>query len=309
MNPKISIIVPTYRHAKELVDVMFSLEEAQSGVLLNEYEIIIINDDPKDLETKKIAQKYYLSHKNVRYIEIYDAKESGITNAGRCGNIGARSFARGEILILMVDSARIVTPYAIAKTKEAFEKYGKNICTTVLPYHIGKFYKDPNWTPEDCQKLMEDINWKKNPYVLFDYKADTYISKTGILKESTFQGMTKQAFLDIGGWNEIFPSWGVHNLDLWRRCVMPKPLDGIQEVGTPGKWGKVGYGLESILLEGEGTFHIHHDITVPRDHSNFDSDNKLAWGEYEKLGDCIKANITRPNWGKADCKEIDLSKD
>lgn len=302
----ISIVIPTFRHGWELGEVMYSLENAQQEVSKDEYEIIIVNDDPDDYITKDVAIKYYEEFRNVRYVEVYDAEEVGITNAGRCGNVGVRMFARGGIIVFVIDSARIMTPKIIRKTKDAFLVHGRRIITTVYPYHIGKLHSEPGWTPQECRNLMHQIGWRENPYRLFDHKADTYISKTGVIKESTFQGMALEAFMEVGGSEEAFKSWGVHNIDFWRRCTLPPPVDGKQIVDQPGHWNKIGIGLEVILLEGEGSFHIHHDVTIKRDHSNFKTDNEMIWALYKERGDCIHGNMDRPLWGIADAAEIDL---
>ena len=306
MNRYISVVIPTYRHAWELDKVMISLEK-QTGIYHHEYEILIINDDPEDKDTLFVALENYKKFHNVRYVEVYDAEEIGITNAGRCGNVGARSFASGNLLILVVDSGRIPTPGCVRKTRDMFERYGSDITTTVHPYHIGKHYSDKGWTVEECRNLMKTIRWDKDAYHLFSVAAHTRISKTGVITESTFQGITKENFLKIGGWNEEFKTWGSHNLDLWRRCFRSKPIDGIQKIDVPDHWGKVGLGLEVKNIEGEGTFHIHHDITVPRILGNIKKQSAEIWELYKKAEECIVANTDNPNWGKADCKEIDLS--
>jgi len=281
--------------------------QRQTGIWNDEYEILIINDDPEDLETRDIAISNFKKFGNVRYVEVYDAEKVGITNAGRCGNIGARSFAKGPILVLMVDSGRIPTPGCVRKTRDRFEQFGNKITTTVHPYHIGKHSSNPNWTVQECRDLMKTLRWEQDAYHLFSVAAHTWISKTKTkFSESTFHGITKENFLKIGGWNEKFRSWGAHNLDLWRRCVRPEPVDGIQKIDVWGKWGKVGLGLKVYNIEGEGTFHIHHAITVPRIGNNVKKDSAMIWKYYAEIGECIIANTDNLNWGKGHCKEIDL---
>lgn len=254
-----------------------------------------------------MAIDYYRKFKNVRYIEVYDAEKVGIKNSTRCGNIGAKR-AKGDILIVMVDCCRIPTPGSIMKTKIMFEARGLNICTTIPPYHIGTHYSDRNFTPEECRKVMKDLNWREDPYRLFKVAAYTRISKTGIIDESTFMGISKENFIKIRGWNESFKDWDRYNLDLWRRCTRVLPEGGInnQKVNSSGRWGKVGLGLEVVNIDSEGTFHQHHDIFVPRNHSNFKRDNEKVWLQYENLGECVIANIENPNWGEGDIEEIDL---
>ncbi len=303
----VSIVIPTFRHGWELGEVMFSLEEAQIDIKPEEYEIIICNDDPTDLITRQVAIDNFKKFKNVRYVEIYDADEVGITNGARCANVGVKSYAKGGIIVFVIDSTRIFTPRIIAKTKKAFLAKGRRIITTIYPYHIGHMSNEPGWTPEACRKMMDSIGWKDDPYRLFTIKADTYISKTGVIKESTFQGMAKETFMEVGGSEESFKSWGVHNIDFWRRCTLPYPVDGKQVIDVPGQWSKVGINLEIILLEGEGSFHIHHDITIQRNHGNFQRDLDKVWKIYSDRGDCIYGNIDNPKWGVARSREVNLA--
>lgn len=302
-RPFISVVIPTHNHGWELDRVMFSLEK-QYGMQWDEYELIIVNSNPEDKETVDVAFKYGQDCGNVRLINVYDPKTEIITNAGYCGNIGARMFARGEVLILVVDSARIPTPMVLRKTRDAFERFGPDIVTTTIPYHIGKHYTDPSFTVEECRKILHKTRWRQDAYHLFEVAAHTNISKSGKFNESTYLGVTKDNFFKIRGWNENFLSWGSHNLDLFRRLTRPEPEGGIQKVDVPGHWGKIGLGLKLIVLEGEADFHIHHSITVKRDHSNIKKDASQAWEEYNRLGECIVANLENPEWGTGECVEV-----
>ena len=296
----VSIVIPTFKHGWELNCVLKSLTICQKDIKKDDYEIVIINDEPEDPFVLNAAKIHFDAGYNIRYIHNPVEEQHGIKNAGRSGNIGARMYAKGDLLILMVDSARIVTPRAIARTKNTFEEFGPDVCTTVMPYHIGKYYFDKSWTVKQCRDLMEKIKWWEDPYKLKNHCADTYISKTGRVNESTFHGITKENFIKVGGWNEAFTGWGLHNIDLWRRCVYPQPPDGSsQEDGVAGKWGKIGLGLTPLILEGEATYHIHHEVTVPRILPNIKKDTKFIWNEYRRLNECIIANIEDPNWGLA----------
>lgn len=300
-----SIVIPNFKHGEQFKDVLYSLTVAQKDVSKDEYEIVIVNDEPEEVMIFDAAKACFDDGYDIRYILNPVKEQHGIKNAGRSGNIGARMYAKGDLLILMVDSARVVTPRALRRTIDTFNDVGPDICTTVLPYHIGKYYFDKSWTVQQCRDLMNKIKWWEDPYRLRNYSADTYISRTGRINESTFHGITKENFIKVGGWNEAFTGWGLHNIDLWRRCVYATP--DVQEEGVAGKWGKVGLGLSPLLIEGEGTYHIHHELTVPRVLPNIKKDTAFIWKEYKRLGECIVANIEKPNWGLAPTsEEIDL---
>ena len=93
---------------------------------------------------------------------------------------------------------------------------------------------------------------------------------------------------------------------LFRRLTRSKPKDGIQIPGEVNDhWGKIGLGLELKVLESEADFHLHHSLSdAKRNFSVLKEFNKRVWEEYEQFGDCITANIPRPNWGLCSAKEI-----
>jgi hypothetical protein len=303
----ITVVLPTFGKAWELSQVLYALEH-QRGLAHSDYELLILNDKPEDFEVRDAAADYYRSYSNVRYVEIYS--NPGITNATYAMNM-CREYAKGNLLILMVDSGRIPTPGSVAATRQAFEEQGPDICTTINPYHIGKHYFRPEWTVVQCRELMEKIRWREDPYRLFEVAAHTHISRTGDVNESTFQGITYENFVNVGGEELSFTSWGPYNIDFWRRCTKPKPKDDRQIVGQlPEHWGPgIGFGLRPLTIAGEGTFHIHHEVTAERDLAALKTDDEMIWKHYASVGECIKANILVPDWGRAkgQDREIDLA--
>jgi len=303
MKNFISVIMPTHNHAWELYFTLFSLEK-QYGIGHNEYEIIIVNTNPDDIDTLDTAKHYHEKFKNIRLIQVYDEKASTIKAACYGGNLGARTYAKGDLLVLVVDSARIPTPGVLIKTRSEFEKWGENIVTTTVPYHFLKHYSTPGFTVEECRKAFLKTRWRQDIYHLFDYAAHTNISKSGIFNESCYLGITKKNFIKVNGYNEIFTEWSDYNLDLWRRLTRNPPKDGIQipdEVND--HWGKIGLGLEIHALSGEADFHLHHSLS---DAKRIFSRRLIidSWNEYGEVGDCIKANINRPDWGTGKAEEV-----
>jgi len=299
-----SVVIPTHNHAWELDVTMYSLSR-QYGIMPDEYEILIVNTNPEDKETYSIAEKY--SKKNiVRLIQVYDERAKTIKNACYGGNLGARSYARGNILMMVVDSARVPTPGVLRKSRDCFERFGDRIVTTTIPYHFYKHSSVPGFTVEECREKFLSTRWKQDMYCLFDYAADTNISSSGIPNESTWLGVTKDNFIRVRGYNEFYKTWSDYNLDLWRRLTRDLPKDGVQAPGyVNDNWGKIGFGLKYYVLEGEADFHLHHSLSdANRDFSVLKRLRKEVWEEYEKIGDCIVANITRSDWGRGDSEEI-----
>jgi len=205
------------------------------------------------------------------------------------------------LLLVAVDSARVLTPGVLRKTRDEFERWGNEIVTTTIPYHFYKHSSTLGFTVEECRREFLKTRWKQDFYHLFNYTADTYISTCGVPNESTWLGITKENFLKAGGHNEFFTEWSEYNLDLFRRLTKHKPEGDKQEVGiVNSKWGKVGLGLEVHVLEGEADFHLHHSLSDAKRNPNvLVGFRKRVWNHYAEVGDCIVANKLAPNWGKS----------
>ena len=300
-----SVIMSPYNQSWEMEKTLFSLEK-QVGMSPDEYEIIIANTNPEDKLAEDVAHYFWRLYKNVRLIQVHDEKTKLIKVAGYGLNLGVRNYARGDLLVIVIDPARVPTPGVLRKTRDQFEQWGDDIVTTTVPYHFFKHYSDRSFTVEECRKEFAKTRWKQDFYHLFDFAAHTNISKSGIFNESTWTGITKENYLKVGGHNEFFVDWGNNNLDFWRRVIRSKPKDGIQIVGKVNDhWGKVGLGLEIKVLEGEADFHLHHSLSDAKRNFRVLIDfRRKIWEEYAKLGECIVANITRPNWGQGKAEEI-----
>jgi len=305
-----SVVMSTHNQPWEIDKTLYSLFR-QTGMNDNEFEVIVLNTQMEDKETIRIMKKYKAEHENLRFIQVYDEKRNLITNATYGLNLGVRQFANGELLLLVVDPARVPTPGSIRKTRDEFERWGDDIVTTTIPYHFLKHYSDPNFTVEECREAFLKTRWKKNMDCLWDYAAHTNISSSGVPNESTWLGVTRKNFMKVGGHNEIFHTWSDYNLDLWRRLTRPLPKLGKQLVGDYNeRWGKIGLGLDVRILQGEADFHLHHSLSdAARDFSMLKQLRIDSWNEYEDNQDCIVANLTRPDWGTGEAYEVSFQGD
>ena len=306
MNKKyISVIIPVHNQSWELEKTLYSVSR-QKGIGFNEFEVIVMNTNPENKETLEVVSYFAELCKNVRLIQVSGEKAQTIKNSTFPLNLGARKYAKGKLLLLAVDAARVITNMVLRKTRNEFEKWGDDIVTTTIPYHFFKHSSVPGFTVEECREAFLKTRWKKDIRCLLDYKADTNISKSGVPNESTWLGIIRENFLKVGGHNEFFTEWSSYNLDLWRRLTRAKPKDGVQ---IPGKvndhWGKIGLGLEVKILEDEFDIHLHHSLSDAK--RDFNVLKKLArevWEEYAKIGDCICSNLTRLDWGTGEAEEI-----
>ena len=286
------------------------LQDNQSQLLTAyEYEVIVVNTNPEDYLTYEVVSYFNKRCNNVKLIQVYDERAKTIKNATFPINLGARQYAKGELLLIAVDAARIPTSGVLRKTRDQFERWGDNIVTTTMPYHFLKHSSTPGFTVEECREAFLKTRWKKDIYHLFAYKAHTNISKSGVFNESTWLGVTKENFLKAGGHNETsHHGWSDYNLCLFRRLTRPKPKDGIQIPGSEGNdhWNKIGLGLKIHVLEGEADFHIHHELSdAPRDFNILKQTRIKSWNQFLQQEDCIVANKNLP-WGEGDSEEIIL---
>jgi hypothetical protein len=308
-HPFISVIVPTHNMKWELHKTLFSLSR-QIGIESREFEILIMNTNPNDIDSLRMIENASLEMGNIRLINIHDSKTHTITNATYPLNVGVRQYAKGPVLLLSVDSARVPTPGVVRKTRDEFDRWGDDIVTTTIPYHFLKHYSDPTITREEVRDAFLNSRWNHDLYSMFHHAAHTNISRSGKPNESTWLGVTRKNFLEVGGHNEIFTTWSDYNLDLWRRLTRSPPKNGIQIPKQDYHWGKVGLGLEVHILEGEGDFHLHHSLSdAQRSFKRLKELRIESWDEYEEIGNCITANLTRPDWGTSDrAEEVNLQK-
>lgn len=302
----LSIIIPTHCHPFELNLTLLSLSK-QKGIDFNKFEVIILNTNPNLDPAYRVAKKYSNKMK-VRFVNITDPKGVLIKNATYASNLGVKKYACGNLLMLVVDDARVVTPLVLNKTFQAFERYGDNIAVVTWPYHFYLHSSTQGFTVEECRKKLEEVRYKRDFYAFNQYAAETNITKSGVHNEATWLGVSAINYMRVGGHNETsHHAWSDYNLDLFRRLTRNPPVDGIQ---IPGKandhWGKIGIGLKLVVLEGEADFHIHHKMgEALRDFSILKQTKIDSWKQYEGQNDCIVANKNL-SWGTGESEEVTL---
>ena len=164
----------------------------------------------------------------------------------RAVNLGL-SIARGDLVGVAIDGARMASPGLIAKAIGAAALHPKPVVGTIA-FHLGS-KAQPISIKEGYNQAVEDellarSGWEEDPYRLFGVSVFAVSSGSGWFEtpmESNAFFCTAAHWRELGGWDERFvsPGGGVVNLDSWRRAIE-----------SPG--------AQLIMLLGEATFHQVH---------------------------------------------------
>ncbi len=238
--PALSVVVVVYDMARELPRTLRSLcPPYQVGITTDEYEVIVVDNgspEPLDAETLRAFPG------RLRSLRIDPASPSpvGAANAGLAQ-------ADGELVGMMIDGARLVSPGLLATARLATRIAERPVITTPA-FHLGSVTHmraaevGYDQTAED--ELLARSGWEADGYQLFSVSTLSGSSGRGIfgpMGESNGLFMPRSMWNELGGLDKRFvlPGGGLANHDLYRRaCALG--------------------GAELIVALGEGTFHQYH---------------------------------------------------
>jgi hypothetical protein len=240
LPPSLSVVVVAYDMARELPRTLRSLSPGyQLGLTAHDYEVIVVdNGSPQPVDAALVAS----FDGRVRLERIDPAPPSPAIAA----NHGLR-LAHGELVGLIVDGARLVSPGLLAGARRAACLAPRPVITAPA-YHLGPVRHmeaaETGYDQAAEDRLLAETRWEGDGYRLVEISTPAGSWGRGLFGpagESSSLFCPRAIWDELGGLDERFalPGGGLLNHDLYRRaCALGE--------------------VELIVLLGEGTFHQHH---------------------------------------------------
>ena len=268
-KPTVSVVVVVYNMAREAPRTLLSLSASyQRHIEADDYEVIVVDNgsnppfDPCEIER--------LSG-NFRLLRIDDASPSPAQAINR-----GLAEARGDVIGVMIDGARIVTPGLLHFARHGARLYDKAVVATLgwyLGYDFQRSSMQYGYDHAREDALLNAIVWPNDGYRLFEIGTMDDSSVDGwfqSIAESNALFLRRELWELLGGVDERFdaPGGGLVNLDTYRRAgELPD--------------------AELVILLGEGTFHqLHGGIATNGPLEGFHGSLAKWAKQYEKIRGC-----------------------
>ncbi|MFN2507814.1 MAG: glycosyltransferase [Chthoniobacterales bacterium] len=247
-SPTLSVVVVVHNIPREAPRTLYSLSaNYQRHIAPDDYEVIVVDngsDPPFDPNVIKDLAG------NFRLVRMDDAAPSPAQAVNR-----GISEAQGEIIGVMVDGARLVTPGLLHFSRHGAALYERAVVASIgwlLGFDDQRWALEAGHNREREDALLEAIDWPSDGYRLFEIGTLAGSSPNPWLlaiAESNALFLRRELWEMLGGFDERFdlPGGGFVNLDIYRRA---------RELPN----------TELVVLLGEGTFHqIHGGIATNAD--------------------------------------------
>lgn len=239
-RPSISLVVVVYNIPREAPRTLYSLSAAYQQLIdPADYEIIVVDNGSKPAFDAGILAELA---GNFRLIRIEDAPPSPVVAINR-----GLAAARGEVIGVMIDGARMVTPRLLHFALHAARLHDTAIVST-LGWYIGsdfqRYAMEAGYDQAEEDALLERSKWQEDGYRLYDISTLDESSIDGWFQpiaETNSLFMHRRTWDALGGMDERFdlPGGGLANLDIYSRAM-----------ALPG--------AQPVVLLGEATFHQLH---------------------------------------------------
>jgi len=241
LSPRISIVANFYNMRREAARTLHTLSlRYQERVSEGEYEVIAL-DNGSDEPLGADFVEAFGSNFNYHYID------NALPSPAQAINQAIEN-AQGELIMCLIDGARMVTPGLVYYSLMAATAFARPFMYT-LAWHLGDKLQNlsmvEGYNQETEDALLKTIDWQGDGYLLFDISVLAGSCNKGFFgglpAESNCFAMYKSDYLRLGGLDENFASsgGGLVNLDFFKRALLVPEL-------------------EPVMLLGEGSFHQFH---------------------------------------------------
>lgn len=258
-QPSISAVVVVYNMPREAPRTLYSLSTRyQRNIEADDYEVIVVDNGSNPPLDPKVVER--LSG-NFRLIRIEHASPSPAQAVNR-----GLAEARGKVIGVMIDGARIATPGLLHFALHGARLYDRAVVAT-LGWYLGHDLQSRamlagyNQAREDA--LLDSVDWINDGYRLFEIGTMDESSVDGWfqpISESNALFLRRDLWGLLGGLDERFdaPGGGLVNLDIFGRAL---------------EWPNA----ELVILLGEATFHQVHGGVSTNAPLESQHDNWTRW--------------------------------
>ncbi|TVQ85276.1 MAG: glycosyltransferase family 2 protein [Chromatiaceae bacterium] len=238
--PLLSVVLACYNMARELPRTIRSVSaDMQREISAADYEVIVVDNgstDPFDVA----ACRAWIPALRVMHFPGGNPSPVQAINAGI-------SAARGDLIGVLIDGARLASPRLLALSLAAARLHPRAVIGS-LGFHLGPDEQQRTvphgYTQAVEDELLRSVDWTRDGYRLFEISSFAGSSASGWflpLAETNALFMARALWQELGGYDPAFrlPGGGLANLDIWSRAV-----------SLPAS--------QVIVLLGEGTFHQVH---------------------------------------------------
>ena len=238
------MVVVVYNMTREAPRTLHSLSaDYQRHIDADDYEVIVVDNGSNPPFDARVIEG--LSG-NFRLIRINDASPSPAPAINR-----GLAEARGEVIGVMIDGARIATPGLLHFARHGARLYDRAVVATLgwyLGYDLQSWAMRAGYDQAREDALLASISWPQDGYRLFEIATMDESSLDGWLApigETNSLFLRRKVWDMLGGVEERFdtPGGGCVNLDTYRRA------GDLPDAAL-------------VILLGEGTFHQLHGGTA-----------------------------------------------